>query len=282
MKLSAGYFKATCRHLAKIFLFPFIAISILLPASANALEQDEAATLLKGLHQAQIQSYFAINAFYNFSANDGDKALLGDVNEAINEVNAILNTLESFDATEELKNELSAAAQNWQKYKSILNTNINDILDQGYADLRLIADLAKQNQEFTNLLAATYAKIETDSGYSPEKLAAESRKSAIVMALMMTKYSARTTSNVSQIFQGGETEKTIDVLAADFDQQLKSMLKLASAEQKESINSVLTKWEFIKNSYINYNEKNVNYVVNLYSKRIIDSLGTTSDLENKS
>ncbi|UZE97732.1 hypothetical protein [Alkalimarinus alittae] len=275
MKLFAEYFTTTYRHLAKTLL-SVILFSVAI--SANAQENEEADNLLKALHQAQIQSYFTINAFYNFSANDGDKALLGDVNEAINEVNTVLNTLESFNSVEYIKPDITAAAEKWQSYKTTLNTIINDILDQGYADLRLMSDLALQNQEFTDQLSTSYAKVESESGFKPEAIAEQSRQSAIMMAAMMTKYSARTTSNVSQIFQGSATEKTIDVLANDLDKKLNTLLSNSSGEQKKTINSVLTKWDFIKGSYINYNEKNVNYVVNLYSKRIIDSLEATSGL----
>jgi len=277
MKLFAEYFNTTYRHLANTF-FSLIALLAFIPANSSALEQDDAAALLKSLHQAQIQSYFTINAFYNFSANDGDKALLMDVNEAINNVNSILNTLEAFKELDEVKGEIEAANQSWQKHKTTLNTITNDILDQGYADLRLMSDLALQNQEFANVLSAGYDKVENDGSYKLNKVAAKSRESALLMASMMTKYSARTTSNVSQIFQGGDDEKTIDVLATDMDKNLKDLLATANTEQKKSVDAVLTKWDFIRNSYINYNEKNVNYVVNLYSKRIINALGTTSDL----
>ena len=275
MKLFAEYFTTTYRHLAKT-LFSVILLSVI--TSASAQENEEAATLLKGFHQAQIQSYFTINAFYNFSANDGDKALLSDVNEAINEVNSILNGLEAFESVEYIKADINAASEKWQLYKTTLNTIINDILDQGYADLRLMSDLALQNQEFATQLATANEKVEKESGYAPDSVSSQSRKSALLMATMMTKYSARTTSNVSQIFQGSSTEKTIDILAADLDKQLQALLSSSSGERKATINGVLTKWDFIKSSYINYNEKNVNYVVNLYSKRIIDALESTSGL----
>ena len=276
MKLFAEYFNITYRHLANT-LFTLVISLAFIPASSSALEQDEAAELLKGLHQAQIQSYFTINAFYNFSANDGDKALLMDVNEAINSVNATLNTLDAFKDVDEVKAEIEAANQSWQQHKTTLNTITNDILDQGYADLRLMSDLAIQNKDFNSVLATTYQKVDGD--YTPENVTAKSREAALLMAMMMTKYSARTTSNVSQIFQGGADEKTIDILALDLDKQLKDLLTAANSDQKKSIDAVLTKWDFIRKSYINYNEKNVNYVVNLYSKRIIIALGATSDLE---
>jgi hypothetical protein len=38
------------------------------------------------------------------------------------------------------------------------------------------------------------------------------------------------------------------------------------------LDSAKTKWEFIRSSYINYNENRVNFVINLYSKKIIKNI----------
>ncbi len=273
MKLFAEYFTTTYRHLANT-LFSVILLSVF--TSASAQENEEAASLLNDFHQAKIQAYFTINAFYNFSANDGDKAQLSDANEAISEVDSILNELEAFESVEYINNDIGVATEQWQLYKTTLNTIINDILDQGYADLRLVSDLALQGQEFAMQLTTSYEKVERESGYTPDSVTSQSRKSAVLMAVMMTKYSARSTSNISQVFQGSSTDKTIDVLADDLDKQLQTLLSSSTGEQKNTISAVLTKWDFIKGSYINYNEKNVNYVVNLYSKRIINSLESIS------
>ena len=67
-------------------------------------------------------------------------------------------------------------------------------------------------------------------------------------------------------------------MASEFDKELKDLLSTAPQEQKKTIDSALTKGDFIKNSYVNYDEKNVNYVVNLYSKRIINALEVSSAL----
>ncbi len=251
MKLFAEYFKTTYRHLANTF-FSLTLLLALLPAGTQAQENEEAENILKGLQQAQIQTYFTINAFYNFSANEGDKSLQVDINEAINEVNTALNGLEQYATVEYIKNDLAISTEKWQLYKTTLNTVINDIADQGYADLRLISDLATQNQDLGKQLAFTYEKAEQQSGYTPNKVTTQSRKAALMMAKMMTMYTARTSSSMSQVFVGGETEKTIDVMASDFDKELKDLHSAAPQEQKKSIDSALTKWDFIKSSYINF------------------------------
>ena len=92
----------------------------------------------------------------------------------------------------------------------------------------------------------------------------------------MTKYSARTTSTVSQMYAGGDVDKevTIDSLAEEFGAQITELVTLAESNEVASklLDSANTKWDFIKKSYVNYNENRVNFIVNLYSKKIINDI----------
>jgi len=94
----------------------------------------------------------------------------------------------------------------------------------------------------------------------------------------MTKYSARTTSTVSQVYSGGDAEITIDALATQFDALMGKLTTLTKDNTKavDLLDSAKTKWEFIKKSYINYNENRVNFIVNLYSKKIISDIESTN------
>jgi len=51
-------------------------------------------------------------------------------------------------------------------------------------------------------------------------------------------------------------------------------MKLSKGNEQalDLLDSALTKWDFIKSSYINYNENRVNFIVNLYSKKIISDI----------
>jgi len=44
------------------------------------------------------------------------------------------------------------------------------------------------------------------------------------------------------------------------------------------LNDAAAKWQFIRGSYINYNENNVGFVIDRYSKRILESLTTVIGL----
>ena len=95
-----------------------------------------------------------------------------------------------------------------------------------------------------------------------------------MLALMMTKYSARSTSTVSQAYSSGDTDITIDALAIQFEQKLENLTELTknNEEAVQLMDSARTQWDFIKSSYINYNENRVNFIVNLYSKKIISNI----------
>ena len=58
----------------------------------------------------------------------------------------------------------------------------------------------------------------------PNQATEISRKAGLNLALMMTKYSARTTSTVNQVYSGGDMEITIDSLATDFEANLNQLM----------------------------------------------------------
>lgn len=239
---------------------------------AHALEGEQAKTALTQLYKAQINGYYAINSFYNFSANQADQAQLDAINESVAIVDENLNELKSLLSEPTQSELLKTASKAWQGYKEGLDQNVKIVQRTGYTDLNLSGEMAVHNIEAQDALGQLYKSISASNKLPEyEEL---SRTSAVTMALMMTKYSARTTSTVSQAYSAGENEKTIDVLAKELDDTLRKMTTLAASKEAaaRALDSAWSKWEFIRESYINYNENRVNFVVNLYSRKIIDLL----------
>lgn len=245
----------------------------LLSLNASALEQSAAKNVLDKLHLTQVHTYAALNAYYNFSTAQGDKSILIEIREATGNVDQYMNDLTPLLSSEN-EEKSSQIAKSWGDFKNLIETNIKDVLEQGYHDLRLVDDLSRLTTEFNADLTELYSSIKESSQVPTSKLIENSRKASILMSAMTTRYSARATSNVSQIFQGAASEKPLDELAKEFDQLLVTLSSNAGKQQpaSELLDSISTKWNFIKDSYVNYNENNVNYVVNLYSRRIISSL----------
>jgi len=246
--------------------------------SANALDKNQAYSALGNIYQAQIHSYYSVNGFYNFSANLGDQQQLATINESVTKIDELMASLEGelseAPTTETAKLAISA----WKKYLNVLNQNINEVKKTGYPDLRLAGDMATTNISFNEALKELYSVITRDETNKPDEFTTASRRSAITMALMMTKYSARSTSTVSQVYTGGDSEITIDSLAKEFNETLAKLLELTKDNEsaQDWLNSADTKWNFIKPSYLNYNENRVNFIVNLYSKKIISDVESAS------
>lgn len=239
-----------------------------------ALSTEQAKPILNNIHDIMSNSFQAINAYYNFSMSPGDKVMHAQVLEEIGELDALFSSLESRDGVVEIQGELAAMSEIWIKYKDLLNTNINDVINLGYPDLRLAADMAQLNSELVSAGNKAFTKTTDTSGHKEKPEIELIRNSKLLLERMLTNYSARSASNVSQIFQGAEGEKAIDELAVDFDKLLEKLMKssLNTGPNKKRLDVISTQWNFIRKSFVNYAENNVSYVVNRYSLKISDTL----------
>ena len=68
------------------------------------------------------------------------------------------------------------------------------------------------------------------------------------------------------------------MLANDFEQTLNKLEQAPqnTAEIRQSLGAIKTKWRYIEKSLKNYNEKSVPFLVNKYSDRIIEGLEALS------
>jgi hypothetical protein len=239
----------------------------------SAAEQATGSSL-DNLYQAQINSYYSINGFYNFSANQGDQKHLAVIVDATDRINGLIEEVQKSGEKASDPEAFDNVANAWNKYQKVLNLNIKEVKNTGYPDLRLAGDMATENISLNKTLESLYNILEKLPSKKPNQATETSRKAGINLALMMTKYSARTTSTVSQVYSGGDMEITIDTLAKEFESNLSQLITLAKGNEKalDLLDSALTKWDFIKSSYINYNENRVNFIVNLYSKKIISDI----------
>jgi len=270
--------KSDNRFIAALATLLFLA----LPAHAEDATDNDSS--LEQIHQVIVNSYYSVNGFYNFSANQADKdqkAVIDDAIKAIDDYMAPLSDkLDNDPLSEQFATAASAqfatAAENWKTYKNILKQNVAEVVNTGYPDLRLAGDMADSNIAFNGSMQALYNNLREKE--KPSELTETSRSAARTLALMMTKYSARTTSTVSQVYSGGDAEITIDALASQFEALVGKLTSLTTdnATAIDLLDSAKTKWEFIKKSYVNYNENRVNFIVNLYSKKIISDIESTT------
>lgn len=250
----------------------------LLTTSMAAEAQQDQTPLLPSLHEFQVSNFVALSAYYQFSATNATD-VLNEVVAGINEANAAMDIVseastEVFDAEQ-----VAALAAEFGSFKELMRQNINDVRDTGYPDLRLVSQMANQAQNLATLSAELYAVGREVLGEETNPQIEAARSAAVLMSQMMAKYSARSYSSVSQTFQGSDSESALDEQAAQFDSLVARLTDTQSTgELNEAIDGVATKWEFIRNSYINFNDDNVPFIIERYSKGILRELATAIDL----
>ena len=154
-----------------------------------------------------------------------------------------------------------------------MNTNINDVRKRGYPDLQLVSEMANGADSLSQISEKVYEDVKTKEAVVTDANVEKARKASLIIAKMLTKYSARSSSSVAQVFQGADTDTPIDAQAKTFDTLLSELQgAMTSPQQKSLYDDISAKWTFIKNSYINYNENNVSFVINRYSLGIVDGL----------
>ncbi|WP_404363081.1 hypothetical protein [Marinobacter sp.] len=247
-----------------------VALMLLLTASFTVKAQET--ELLSNLHDFRVNNFVALSAYYQFSATRATD-VLNEVVAGINNANASLNAVTESEAGVFTDEQLATLTAQFDSFKALMRQNINDVRESGYPDLRLVSEMANQAQVLSDVSSDLYAigRESLTSVTNPRIEAA--RQAAVLMARMMSKYSARSYSSVSQTFQGSDTEAALDEQALAFD----ALIDTLSAgdgndEVKQVIDGVATKWMFIRGSYINFNEDNVPFIIDRYSKGILEGL----------
>lgn len=265
------------RHINTVAAF---VMGTCLATSALAMEKEEALTAMNKVYDATINSYYSVNSFYNFSANQADKEQQQVVQYTVGTVEDLMIDISGLLANSTLTSQVDAARDAWLTYEESLNQNIEIVKDTGYTDLRLVGELAEYNINFNDTLSLLYNSVAGEAGINSSKGQNLIHDAGKLMALIMTKYSARSTSTVSQVYaRDDDSDITLDALANEFSETLDKLTATTTNEEAlKKLDSARTKWEFISPSIINYNENRVNFIVNLYAKKIIEDLGAANQI----
>ncbi|KEF32558.1 MAG: hypothetical protein EP339_07610 [Gammaproteobacteria bacterium] len=255
------------------------ALILLALTSLGARAQETPGGFLSDLHTFRISNYMALDAYYRFSAS-GDTNTLNEIVAGINAANDAMNTVAGSTSGILSEEQVESLNKEFDTFKGLMRDNINDVRKTGYPDLRLVSDMANQALGMNNMATELYQVAQDSSQTETSPRIEAARMAAVKMAQMMAKYSARTNSSVSQTFQGSSTETPLDEQAREFDELLEKVKKGngSNRELKATIEDVASKWLFIRKSYINYNENNVSFVIDRYSKGILEGLATTITL----
>jgi hypothetical protein len=254
------------------------ALILLLVTSLGATAQETDNDFLSNLHQFRVSNYKSLDAYYRFSAV-GDTETLNEIVANINAANEAMNVIADSEKGILSAEQTERLNQEFDKFKTLMRTNINDVRKTGYPDLRMVSDMANHALTMNQTATELYEVAKESTGTVVNERIEAARSAAVTIAQMMAKYSARTNSQVAQTFQGSSSEVPLDEQAKAFDQMLANLRKgEASGELKAALENLTSKWQFIRGSYINYNDNNVAFVIDRYSKGILQGLETTIDL----
>lgn len=257
------------------------AFSLLLTLSFG-LKADEASDFLANLHDFRVSNFVALDAYYRFSV-DGNTDALNEIVTAINTANAAMNIVA--DSTTEIlaASDIETLNQAFDKFKNLVRLNINDVRQSGYPDLRLVSEMADQASTLNARASELYNLALDSSQVTSNERVEAARLASVTMAQMMAKYSVRSNMSVSQTFQGTSDDIPLDQKAQEFENLLSQLgARSDNAQLKAALQGINSKWRFIKSSYINYNENNVSFVIDRYSKGILEDLATTISLLQQS
>ncbi|TDT41617.1 hypothetical protein DES49_1716 [Halospina denitrificans] len=235
--------------------------------------QSMAQDLLDTIHRFRLRNFMALNHYYNYTT-DPDEELVSQINNDMDSSQELISRIDELAGESLTGTEMDDLSQAYQDFSDLMDTSIEDVRSSGYPDLRLLSDMANQAQNLSVLSEKLYNRVaEQDQTPTAEKVEL-ARQASVTMALMVTRYSARSSSSVAQVFQGADTEKSLDELARQFEDNLEELRSGANSDNQldSLLSDVNSKWQFIRESYINYDEENVSFVINRYSTGIVETL----------
>lgn len=258
---------APIKHSIPSFLLLFVLLLVSPLALAAKLNP-----LLESLHKFRVQNFLALNAYYNYSVN-GDKATFDDIRSAVNKSNEMMKQIHGRAGKLISDEHLKQLDADFETFKKLMRINIEDVRKKGYPDLQEIAQMANNADALSKLSSDLYSDVKKQDDVVTDKNVEIARKASLILAKMMTQYTARSSSSVSQDFQGSSQGAPINKQAEQFDsliQQLNGAMNTKAMQ--DQYDDIMTKWQFIKSSYIHYNQNNVVFVINRYSLAMINEL----------
>lgn len=265
----------------RLRIHSILAAMFLLLISSFSARADEGAAFLRELHEFRLNNFMALSTYYRYSATS-DASAEDTIRELMGEATRSLQSVSESGANVLSDDQIASLRAEFDTFSELMAQNVSDVTEIGYPDLRLVADMANQAVSMSNLAQELYGEAR-DSSQTPVKPEVETARSAsVLMAQMLSLYSARSYSPVTQTFQGASGQAPLDEQARELDTLLEEFA--ASNSQSDLMDSAVeirTKWGFIRDSYINYNKQNVVFVIERYSRSILDELDAAmSSLRN--
>ena len=222
------------------------------------------------LDQFNIGIWKVRTAFHTYSVMMGDPRYQESLEEAIYDTADLVDTMAQNaegDAEVELMAELEPM---WQDYQRLAESNT--IAELGYTDRYTVLDLDTLAVRMHELLEPQRADT---SGEGEDLLMLASKIQRIASEYMAIAASPDGGGTVGT----SEARLEFNVAVPEFDKMLEaSRARYADQELvSRTLDQVASKWNFMRESLIKFNENSVPFVVNRYTNSIVENLSFTAD-----
>lgn len=249
-----------------------LAAMVLLLLTSLTAKADEGAAFLEELHEFRVNNFLALSTYYRYSTTN-DASEQGTIRELMGKATRSLQAVAESGVNVLTDEQLKSLQSEFRTFSELMAQNVSDVTEIGYPDLRLVGEMANQATNLSTVAQELYSKAR-ESSQTPIKPEVETARSAsVLMAQMLSRYAARSYSPVTQTFQGAAADKPLDEQARDLDLLITEFVAATGkGELRETATEIKSKWGFIRESYINYNQKNVVFVIERYSRSILREL----------
>lgn len=258
-----------------------LAALVLLLASSFQAHADEGADFLRELHEFRVNNFMAQSNYYRYSAT-GDASAQATIRELMGEATRNLQAVSESGANVLSADQVATLRSEFNTFSQLMAQNVSDVTEIGYPDLRLVGEMANQAVKLSNVAQDLYSQARESSQTAIKPQVETARSASVLMAQMLSRYAARSYSQVTQTFQGASGLAPLDEQARELDALISEFVAAAGqGELQQTAVEIQTKWGFIKDSYINYNKQNVIFVIERYSRSILDEFNqAVSSLQN--
>lgn len=227
------------------------------PASSPQLQT------IRTLQHLETVSYKAATAFYLYSVLNRDPQQFKKIQTQMSEGDALLQQLGSG----------SGFQSKWNALKHALTSA--KFTEDGVADNASINAVDAALNALAQALRSEEAAQRTAGGIVVDKMAELLYDQYVLMQVMTSAYLRRSADYFGgAIVASSGPQVEIDQLANTFGAQLDQLNRYYQKNPKVSttLKEITTKWVFIRNSFINFNQDNVPFIVGRYNEQITDKL----------
>lgn len=231
-------------------------------AAAPAAAASTSTAAIKSLQQLETVTYQSATSFFLYSVLNRDPQHLKKAQASMAVGDSLVAIIGS-----------AAINTRWAAFKQAITST--KFTSEGMAENASLNALDGTLTALTQTLRSQRMEQRLAANVATDKMADLLYDQHVLMQVMTTAYLHKSADYFGgAIVQSDAPQVDIDKLAARFQTQL-DQLNRHYAKNKAvapALREVTTKWTFIRNSFINYNENNVPFIVGRYNEQINERL----------